>query len=450
MPWPLDLLASATGIGAATRRAPVGGAEADETALERSAGDWSSASANATSGSGAAMFEGRIHPDFWPVARVLRSQIPKPGPGGAAVCIYHRGEVVVDIWAGTRDDQGTPWSPDTLSLSYSTTKGVASTLLHVLADRGLVEYDEPVAKYWPEFAQAGKERITVRQVLCHEAGLYHVRDMIDHARRMMDWDYMTWTLARTAPCHTPGAMHGYHGLTYGWLVGEIIQRVTGRNFSDVLREELAEPLGLDGLYCGLPADQSHRRARLIMQGIQAAGTSPDRLTGYLHSLSRLLRTMRIPVDLRQLTRALIPKGMHEVDFNALDFQQVPIPSANGMFNARSLARLYAMLAGGGEIDGVRILSARTVARAMEVQNRTLDRVVPAPMHWRLGYHRPFTMAGGIPTGIGHFGFGGSGAWADPTRQLAVAMVLNSGVGTPFGDLRIIRLSTAAVRCADRR
>ena len=163
--------------------------------------------------------------------------------GGAALCVYHRGECVVDTWGGVRNREGDPWERDTLALSYSTTKGVASTLLHILVDRGLVDYDAPVAEYWPEFAAAGKDSITVRQVMCHEAGLYDVRGMIDHARRMLDWAYMTEVLAAARPAHEPGATHGYHGLTYGWLVGEIVERVSGMSFSEFLARELAEPLG---------------------------------------------------------------------------------------------------------------------------------------------------------------------------------------------------------------
>jgi CubicO group peptidase (beta-lactamase class C family) len=204
------------------------------------------------------------------------------------------------------------------------------------------------------------------------------------------------------------------------------------------------------LFIGMPADQAHRRAQLILAGIQRSKNAGTRFRSYLATTSRLLATLRIPVDLNQATAALMPEGIEDLDFNSLEFQGVPIPAANGMFTARSLARMYAMLAAGGQIDGVRILSSRTVERAAEQQNTGLGRVIPFPMHWRLGYHRPFTLSGGVSSGFGHFGFGGSGAWADPRRKLAVAMVLNSGVGTPFGDMRIVRVSTAAVRCADRR
>ena len=137
------------------------------------------------------MLDGYVHPDFSEVARVLRKQIPgtrkRFAPGGAAVCIWHRGEVVVDCWGGTRDVEGDPWESDTMALSYSTTKGVTSTLLHIFADRGIVDYDAPVREYWPEFGQAGKENITVRQVMSHKAGLYHIRDIVDDAHDMLDW-----------------------------------------------------------------------------------------------------------------------------------------------------------------------------------------------------------------------------------------------------------------------
>jgi CubicO group peptidase (beta-lactamase class C family) len=396
------------------------------------------------------MIEGKIHPDFWPVARVFRSLLPSRVPGGGALCVYHQGQPVVDVWGGTRDESGTPWDPDTLSLSFSTTKGVASTLLHILADRGLVDYSDPVAKHWPEFAQCGKEAITVRQILCHEAGLYDIRSMVDHASRMLDWTYMTEALARARPRHPPGTSHGYHGLTYGWLVGELIQRVAKKPFTQVLREELSEPLGGNGLHIGMPNDDGALRARLILNGLERSPERTARFRDYLARMSRFLAAVRIRIDLNEIAAALMPEGIEEIDFNSCEVQRVPIPALNGMFSARGLARMYAVLADGGRIGDRQLLSRRTIDRVARRQNRGVGRVIPFPMHWRLGYHRPFTLTGGVASGFGHFGFGGSGAWADPERKLAVALVLNSGVGTPFGDMRIVRVSTAAVRCADRR
>lgn len=400
------------------------------------------------------MLQGYVHPDFADVARVLRKLIPKNGLGGAAVCVYHRGEKVVDAWGGTRDEGRRPWQEDTLAFSFSTTKGVASTLLHVLADRGLVDYDAPVADYWPEFAQSGKERITVRQVMCHEAGLYHIAGMVDHAREMLDWDAMCRSLAAAEPCHEPGAAHGYHGLTYGFLVGEVASRVMGKPFPELLARELATPLALDGLYCGTPADQVHRCARLLgpswERGPESRRNEMERAVQRAAKSARGLKRLRIRFDPTQMLAALMPPGMDELDFNSDEVWTASIPAANGMFTARSLAKLYAALAGRGEVDGVRLLSPTTVERASQVQNRKAGRVIPVPMRWRLGYHRVAAWRARVPGGFGHSGFGGSGAWADPQRNLALALTVNSGVGSPFGDLRIVRMGGAAVRAADKR
>jgi len=394
------------------------------------------------------MLEGYVHPDFAKVAATLNRQIPKDRPGGAAVCIYHRGEKVVDIWGGTKDREGNPWQADTLSFSFSTTKGVASTLLHCLVDEGLVDYDQPVAKYWPEFAQAGKQSITVRQAMCHEAGLYHIREMIEHADHMLDWGFMTRTIAESEPAHHPGAYNGYHGLTYGWIIGEIAQRVTGKSFSQLIKERFAEPLALDGLFVGLPQEQMHRRA-LLIQGSVRQGNRSNKLKKYaMQAFTRSLKLARI--DLDHTRAALMPKGIMSMDMNAPEVVQACMPSVNGMFTARSLARLYAALANGGELDGIRILGPDTLRKATRVQNTKMGRVVPVPMRWRLGYHRSFALGHKVAGAFGHFGFGGSGAWADPQRKLSVAMVLNSGVGTPFGDLRILNLNNAALTCVENR
>jgi CubicO group peptidase (beta-lactamase class C family) len=321
----------------------------------------------------------------------------------------------------------------------------------MLVDRGLLDYDAPVCDYWPEFAQGGKGEITLRQLMCHEAGLYHIRSMVDHAKRILDWEYMVEALADAIPVHAPGRAHGYHGLTYGWLVGELCQRVTGKPFPELLQSEIARPLGLDGLFIGLPPDQLHRKAQLIPSALMnPGGNSMRELRRWVRGINRVLRVVGQPIDLENLGGALMPEGIDEVDFDSDAFAMASIPAANGTFTARSLAKMYAALANDGELDGVRLLSRDTLWRATEVQNRGIGRVIPVPMHWRLGYHRVATLGPAIPNGFGHFGFGGSGAWADPDRNLSVALVLNSGVGTPFGDLRIVRIGTAALRCAENR
>ncbi len=388
---------------------------------------------------------GTVHPDFWPVARRLSKQLRRGG--GAAVCVYHRGEKVVDIWGGVRNAAGDPWQEDTLAVSFSTTKGVTSTALHVLADRGLLDYDDPVAKYWPEFAQAGKERITVRHLLSHRAGLYDIRHLVDDAARMRDWDHMTDALARATPSIEPGTRSAYHGITYGWLVGEVVQRITGKRFADVVRDELAEPLGLDGLYVGAPPEAAARAAELLMPeaGRKRMAALATRLERAHRVVGRVTR-----YDLRRIADALLVPGFIDFRWDDAETLAASIPAANGLFNARSLAKLYATLAAGGAFNGTRLLSQRTVERATEVQSRGIDLVVPFPMHWRLGYHRAATTAGTPPRGFGHYGFGGSGAWADPDQNLSMAMVLNSGIGTPFGDMRTAQIGGVVLRCARRR
>jgi CubicO group peptidase (beta-lactamase class C family) len=274
--------------------------------------------------------------------------------------------------------------------------------------------------------------------------------MVDRAERMLDWEYMVEALADATPTHRPGAAHGYHAFTYGWLVGEIVRRLTGKPYSEAVEAEIAKPLGLEGLFVGLPANQMRRRAHLVMPAlIRQGGDVVDRLERHVRRVTRVASLARVRFDLSGLAGALIPRGIEDLDFNSEAFLSVPIPAANGMFTARSLARMYALLAADGELDGVRLLSRETVWRASEVQNRGTGRVIPVPMHWRLGYHRVPTVGVRVPNGFGHFGFGGSGAWADPDRELSVALTLNSGVGTPFGDLRMVRIGTSAARCADR-
>lgn len=392
------------------------------------------------------MIRGHVEGGFEPVARSLERQL-RGGDGGAAVCVYHRGRKVVDVWGGTRDDAGRPWESGTMAMSFSTSKGVVATLLHLLADRGQLDYDAPVARYWPEFAQAGKDAISVRMLLSHRAGLPHIRRLIDDGERILDWEHMVRALERARPGLRPGRRSAYHAFTFGWLAGELVQRITGRPLAEVLRTELTEPLRLDGLYIGAPPEAEARAASLRRPGAlpQAAGLLGTWTT---RAVSGVSRAARLPFDPELMREALIPPGDASLLFEPRALR-VPIPAANGLFTARSLARLYALLAGGGTLDGERLLSAETVRRAGEVQTRRPDRVLVLPMHWRLGYHSAFTSRGRLESGFGHFGYGGSGAFADPRRELAVAMVTNRVGGGPFGDARIAFIASAALQAARR-
>ena len=391
--------------------------------------------------------DGSLRAGFEDVARVFARQLRRTS-GGAALAVYHQGDLVADLWGGWRTE-GEPWQRDTLAMCFSTTKGVVSTAVHVLADRGQIDYDAPVATYWPEFAQHGKERVTVRHVLSHGAGLHRMRTLIDSAQRMLDWDYMIGALERAEPAYEPGTKHGYHGLTYGWLAGELIRRVSGRPVARFISEELAGPLGLDGLYVGCPPEHRERVAPLAPMAAPVGrrlGLEPGAVMG--GPVGHIPALLRLPVSPRRFVNTLLPRGIEDVLWGP-EVMDAEVPAANGFVTARSLATLYAMLAGGGEVGGVRLLSPATVRAVGVVQSRGPDLVLVLPMGWRLGYHSAFTTRGAVPRAFGHFGFGGSGGWADPARNLAVAMVCNRGGGTPIGDARLAALGAAAVRAVDR-
>lgn len=390
------------------------------------------------------MLEGIVHPDYAEVAAALLRQIPRTGQAGSAVCVYHRGRSVVDIWGGRKDAAGNFWRADTTAPSFSTTKGVVSTLLHILVEQGRARYEDTIASHWPAFGCRGKERITLRDALYHEAGLYRVTDLISRPAEMLDWEHMKGAIAAATPVHEPGAWPGYHALTYGWLIGGLIEEIAGRPLPQVLHDELATPLGLDGLFIGMPDSELHRRAELTR------GTSrPARARGGWRQAAHRLAERGLAfggVELAEFRAALNP-FTEPFDWNARETVQAVIPAANGQFTARSLARMYAMLAAGGELDGVRLLSEQRVRELAEVRTRRRDRVLFVPMHWRMGYHRVFAPGVRVPDGFGHFGYGGSGAFCDPSRELAVAVTLNGG--RAYGNSNAPLIARAAVRAVDR-
>ncbi|MGA1372668.1 MAG: serine hydrolase domain-containing protein [Pseudomonadales bacterium] len=393
------------------------------------------------------LLHGTVHPDFADVAQALRPLIKPREGAGAAVCVYHRGECVVDIWGGARSLQGEPWMADTTAPSFSTTKGVLSTLLHIQVDRGLLRYDDPIALHWSAFGAAGKEHVTVRQALCHQAGLYRIRDLISDPHEMLDWPHMLELLAAAPPVHEPGAAQGYHAITYGWLIGGLLEAVTGKPLRQILLDDLVMPLQLDGAFIGMPSEALPRRAELI-RGVSRPRRTAPRWQGRIRAISaRVARSAGLNLD--EFDAALNPFS-RDFDWNAEATVQALIPAANGQFTARSLARIYAMLAGRGELEGTRTLSAPTVQALSKVQSRARDRVLLLPMHWRLGYHRAFVWGSQSPTAFGHYGYGGSGAFCDPLRSLSVAFTLNSGAGTPMGNTSMPRIARAALRSADAR
>ncbi|HEY6880354.1 MAG TPA: serine hydrolase domain-containing protein, partial [Polyangiales bacterium] len=352
------------------------------------------------------------------------------------------------MWGGVKNDAGAPWERDTPALSFSTGKPVVATALHILRDRGLVHYDQPVARYWPEFAQNGKGAITVRQALSHSAGLHAVRTMIEHADVLLDWDATVKALECARAAHAPGRYHAYHAVTYGHLIGEIVRRVSGKSVGQFVREELAEPLGLRDFYFGAPPEAIARTAQIILpRRKDGAGNGNLKLRDSgIKLLARGLNMVGLPASPERVFNSFSAQGIGSWDFSSERVRSACIPAFNGIFGARDLARFYAALANGGTLDGTRVLGSETLREATQVHTSRPDGILVMPMRWRLGYHAVFSTRGLVRGAFGHAGYNGSGAWASPNHQASLALVVNAGVGTPVGDMRLLRLTSVALAC----
>ncbi|WP_327089530.1 beta-lactamase family protein [Nonomuraea sp. NBC_01738] len=351
---------------------------------------------------------------------------------GAAVCVYLHGRPVVDLWGGIADpESGRPWERDTLQVVYSTTKGVTAACAHLLAQRGLLDLDAPVARYWPEFGSAGKERIPVRWLLTHQAGLPALDQPVTPAQAIA-WEPVVDALAAQRPFWEPGREHGYHAMTYGWLVGEVVRRVSGRSIGAFLREEIAEPLGLD-LWIGLPPGERHRVSTVVAPRFQAAQLQEgdlERFAAFTDPASLTMRAMTVVTP--------------PLDHNDPAEQYAELPATNGICTARSLARFYAALI--GEVDGHRVLEPATLADAVAERVSGVDRVLRMPVRIGTGFGLPTQDAYWYsPTAFGFPGMGGSIGFADPGSGLAFGYVMNRIVeGVP--DTRASSLF-AAVQAA---
>lgn len=383
---------------------------------------------------------GEVDPDFREVAVRFTRLFRGRDTGGAALAIYHRGRPVVDIWGGYQDlDFCVPWQRDTMAMSFSTTKGVAATVIHRLADRGLIDYDAPVGKYWPRFDHGGREAITVRHLLSHQAGLHRLRGRVDRVEDLLDHDHMIDLVSRERPCWEPGSRPGYHGITFGWLLAGLAREVTGQDMRTLFRTEIAEPLGLDDLHLGAPREQWGRVAPLFPE-------TPRYLRWPL--TGRAVHTLPFTSEFAE---ALLVHGFDRLWFeDERRILETQMPAVNGVFTARSLARMYGALANQGTVDRVRLLGPETVHEAGRIQTRMWDAVLNVPMRWRLGYHHAFSVPP-VRMAFGHFGYGGSGAWADPETGLSLGFVTNRlwSTTTPLADTRLVRLNSFALAAAAR-
>jgi CubicO group peptidase (beta-lactamase class C family) len=301
---------------------------------------------------------------------------------------------------------------------------VTAVCANLLAERGRLDLDAPIADYWPEFAVNDKERIPLRWVLCHRAGLAAVDGDLT-IEDVLAWDPVVAAIAAQAPNWEPGTTHGYHARSYGWITGEVVRRATGRSLGRFLAEEIAAPLGLD-FWIGLPDDQQHRCARII---------PPD---GGIPSLAELLGA-------DSLTARVLsgPSDLFAYDemWNRPDIRAAEMPSSNGIGSARALARLYASLV--GEVDGIRVLAPETVAAACVPHAEGPDRVIILPSRFGLGFTlQPMLAPDAGPEAFGHPGAGGSLAFADPAARLGFGYVTTRMKFDPTGDERTRHLVKA--------
>jgi len=374
--------------------------------------------------------EGLVEPGWQGVAKAFAANFDERGEVGAAVCAYLDGRKVVDLWGGVADPtSGRPWAEDTIVTVFSSTKGVTAAGANLAIEHGLLDPDATVASYWPEFAAGGKEAITVRQVLSHQAGLPLVEGDLALAEALA-WDPVVTALAAQAPLWEPGTQHGYHMRTFGWLVGELLRRTTGRTPGTYLREEVTGPCGAE-LWVGLPADLEPRVATLV----PPATSLKDALAPFGDTLL--------------LARVFSNPGGHfEYDdmWNTRRLRACELPSSNGVGNARGLARIYAGCIGDG-VDGHRVLAADTVTAATTQQASGPDAVLMIDTSFGLGFMLGSSFgAANPPTVFGHAGAGGSLSFADPASGLAFAYVPNDLRFDPAGDPRsetLVRAATAA-------
>jgi len=377
-----------------------------------------------------AQVDGWVDPGFEGVRDAFVANFAEHGEVGAAVCVYVDGRPVVDLWGGVADRRRERrWAEDTVVPVFSSTKGVTAVAASLAIERGLLDPDAPVASTWPEFAASGKEAITVRQVLSHQAGLPLVegRFTLDEA---LSWDPVVEALAAQAPLWPPGEQHGHHMRTYGWLVGELLRRASGRSPGRFVRDEVAEPLGL-AIWIGLPEEAEPRVAQVV-----PPQNSLRELLAPLGDTLLLARVFGNPSDLFDYDDMWNTRALHACE----------LPSSNGIGDARSFARLYASLVGDG-VGGRRLLRPETVDAATVEQVRGTDAVLGVETAFGLGFMLGASFgAANPPTCFGHAGAGGSLAFADPATGVAFGYVMND-LRFDTGDPRsegLVRAVLAAV------
>lgn len=413
-------------------------------------------------------------------------------PAGGALVVYRAGKCIAQASVGMAQIDK-PWQPDTLSLNFSTGKGVLATLTHILVSKQLLDYDTPIAHYWSEFATNGKADITLRTLMLHQADLFAISSIDADSETLLDWQAMkdkVAAMSQSQPDQYENYESAYSALVYGWILGALIEIVTDMSLAKALRYYLTEPLGVaDSVYFGMPADKANDVAKLV-KDFEVSNEEGSQLRNKrhkptlradseqsLHTYAQLpnyecwqqmvetrkLAPANTPLNATQINRlyfdhsainasnyraALVPANKQPIDYYNLQTMQAIIPAANGVASAYALATIYAMLANGGTWEDKILIDAATFAELSTPQVAGMDAVMPAPMNWRLGYHRLFSLCTDINTGFGHMGYNGSVAWCEPTRKLSFAFVHNFDV-TMLNDIRQFALTEALLEMVDK-
>lgn len=366
--------------------------------------------------------QGSVQERYADVRETFEANLETGADIGASFCATVEGETVVDLWGGFADAAKTrPWEKDTIVNVYSTTKTMTALCALILADRGELDFDAPVARYWPEFAANGKAETKVSHLMSHAAGLSGWKEPITTAD-LYDWEKATSLLAAQAPYWPAGTKPGYHALTQGYLVGEVVRRITGRSLGTFFRQEVAEPLGAD-FHIGLPASEDNRVAELIPP-------PPGQAVG----------------DVSQTELQANMSNNPGIDVSATrtrGWRGAEIPAAGGTGNARSIAQIHVILANGGVAQGKRFLSEAGCRKALELQIEGDDLILGRPARFGMG----FGLAGGMvpmpnPNSIFWGGYGGSLVIIDMDARTTFGYAMNRMEGTTTGDMRALDLSMA--------
>lgn len=422
-------------------------------------------------------------------------------PAGGSLVVYQAGTCIAQASVGMAQ-RDTAWQGDTLALNFSTGKGVLATLAHVLVSQKLLDYDQPIAKYWSAFASENKQSITLRAVMSHQADLFAINTIDADNETLLDWQKMVAkvaTMSITKPDNYESFVSAYSALVYGWVLGALIETVTQMSLAEALRHYLTEPLGIaESCYFGVPAQKVSQVAKLVKdfdtanQESAALGSRRHKpvlkaesattlatykqLSGYecwqqlatsnqSSSVESNLSAVQInrlyfdhsAINANNYRAALVPASRQPIDYHNEQALQAIIPAANAVASAQALATIYAMLANGGIWQDKTLIDKDTFIQLSTPQVQGMDAVMPAAMNWRLGYHKLFSVCNPqsndlsktTEQGFGHMGYNGSVAWCEPTRKLSFAFVHNFDV-TMLNDIRQFALTEAVLSWVDKK